>query len=147
MPTHDGDLVRDYHGRRWNRRFHFDDGSPSLTRQEFADDCDINRILAQFQKTGAMSHFAKYGPMYGDFSALDYQSAQNLIIRARQMFDDLPSAIRNLVATPAGFLDWVQDPKNAQTLVEMGLARSPSSPNPSDSVPGSGDTPPATGGG
>lgn len=121
MPINDGDLVRDYHGRRWNRRFHYDDGSPSLTRQEFADDCDINRILSQFQQTGAMSHFARYAPLYGDFTALDYQEAQNLIIRARQMFDDLPSAIRNLVATPAGFLDWVQDPKNEAEMRKHGL--------------------------
>jgi len=94
---------------------------PSATKQEFAQDCDINIILARFQRTGAMNHFAAYAPNYGDFSALDYQTAQNTLIRAQKMFDALPSSIRHLCSTPAGFLDFVQDPKNAEKMAELGL--------------------------
>lgn len=101
---------------------------PSLTRQEFADDCDINRILAKFQITGALNHFAKYSAEYGDFSACDLQEAQNLIIRARNMFDELPSKIRQEVATPEGFLAFVQDPKNLPRMRELGLANTPPPP-------------------
>lgn len=98
---------------------------PSRTKQEFKDDCDINRILARFQRTGALAHLAKYGPQYGDFSACDYQEAQNLILRARQMFDDLPSSLRREVATPEGFLTWIQDPANREKMATYGLLRTP----------------------
>lgn len=98
---------------------------PSMTKQEFADDCDINKILSKFQITGALNHFAKWAPSYGDFSACDFQEAQNLLIRARQMFDELPSSIRNMVATPQGFLDFVNDPANADKMLQLGLREAP----------------------
>lgn len=105
------------------RRVISDTTGPSLTRQEFKDDCDINRIMAQFQRTGALAHFSKYAPMYGEFTACDYQEAQNLLKRARDMFDALPSTIRKEVATPEGFLDFVQNPANADKMAELGLTR------------------------
>jgi len=111
---------------------------PSKTKQEFKDDCDINRILAKYQRTGALSHYAKYAATYGDFSSCDYQTAQNTILRAEKMFAELPSSIRNLVATPNGFLDFVQNPANAEKMRELGLTNTPSSPivpPPADSKP------------
>lgn len=105
------------------RRVIQDTGETSATRQEFKDECDINRILAGFQRTGALNHFAKYSGSYGDFSACDLQTAQNLLIRARQMFDELPSAIRREVSTPEGFLDFVQDPANAERMAALGLTK------------------------
>lgn len=105
---------------------------PSRTRQEFRNECDINRILASYQRTGALNHFAKYSGSYGDFTACDLQTAQNLLIRARQMFDELPSALRREVATPEGFLDFVQNPANAAKMAEYGLTKP---------VPGTDPTP------
>lgn len=98
-----------------------DSGLPSRTKQEFKDDCDVNRILARYQRTGALTHFSRFAPSYGDITALDYQTSQNLLIRARQMFDALPSNVRKHVSTPAGFLDFVQDPKNKSKMEEFGL--------------------------
>lgn len=105
------------------RRVITDTGTESRTRQEFKDECDINRILASYQRTGALNHFAKYSGSYGDFSACDLQTAQNLLIRARQMFDELPSAIRREVSTPEGFLDFVQNPANAEKMAALGLTK------------------------
>ena len=39
---------------------------PSMTKQSFKDECDINKIMAKFQKTGAIEHYAKHAPSYGD---------------------------------------------------------------------------------
>lgn len=108
--------------------FSLPEDTVSKTKQEFKDDCDINRILSKYQRTGALSHFATYAGSYGDFSACDYQTAQNTLIRARQMFDALPSSVRNLVSTPAGFLDFVQNPANQEKMRELGLM--PSKPVP-----------------
>lgn len=116
------------------RRVQTDASGVSATRQEFKNECDINRILSSFQRTGALDHFARYSGSYGDFTACDYQTAQNLIINARQMFDALPSKIRNLVSTPEGFLTFVQDPKNLDLMVEYGLCTRPSSSAPVSAV-------------
>lgn len=112
------------------RRVISDTTGPSRTRQEFRDECDINRILSSYQRTGALQHFAKYSGSYGDFTACDFQTAQNLIIRARELFDALPSNIRREVSTPEGFLSFVQDPKNADKMREYGLISEPSAPAP-----------------
>ena len=60
--------------------------APSLTLQQFKDECDINTIMARFRETGRyydLVSAAKYGaprvPQFGDFSnlgdALDQASA------------------------------------------------------------------------
>ena len=116
------------------------DSQPSRTKQEFKNDCDINRIMSKFQRTGALTHFANYSATYGDITALDYQTAQNTLIRARNLFDSLPSSVRKIVSTPAGFLDFVQDPKNAEKLIELGLRPKPVSAPAEPVTP----TPPAT---
>lgn len=140
MPKTDSTpIMREWMGQTWPRVQTRVSG-PSLTRQEFAEECNINQILDQFQRTGAMSHFAKYAPLYGEFDARDYQSAQNLLIRAREMFDALPSNVRQLVSTPAGFLEFVQDPANAEKMRELGL-RAPETPTPSQDNPRAGESP------
>lgn len=101
---------------------------PSLTKQEFAVDCDINHIMAKYQKTGAINHFAKYSAEYGDFSPCDLQEALHLVNRAQTMFDELPSSIRREVINPEGFLSFVQDPANRSRLDELGLTNTPAAP-------------------
>lgn len=129
------------------RRIQKPGGEDSMTRQEFKDDCDINRILKRFQLTGALSHFARFAPQYMEVSCNDFQEAQNLMIRARQMFDALPSAVRKECATPEGFLAFVSDPANAERMAELGLReRKPNDPAPPvvPSTPGA-SSPPASG--
>lgn len=128
------------------RRVYQPHGSePSMTKQEFKNECDINQILARYQKTGAINHFAKYAGSYGDFSACDLQEAHDLLTRARKMFDDLPSAVRREVATPEGFLDFVQNPANKARMAELGLTKAPLPPPvpvpPAASTGGPGGTP------
>lgn len=96
---------------------------PSQTKQEFKNDCDINSIMAKYQRTGALTHFAKYSPFYDDISPCDYQTAQNTLINARQMFDSLPSSIRDLTKNPEGFLAFVQNPANKAKMEELGLTK------------------------
>lgn len=98
-------------------------GGPTLTQQQFADTCDINKIMRKYQRTGAITHFAKYAPEYKDTTACDFQEALNLVNRARKMFDDLPSSIRAEVQTPEGFLAFVQNPANKTRMQELGLVK------------------------
>lgn len=116
---------RTSYGRSWVRLYQNIGAAPSATKQEFLQDSDINNIMRKYQRTGALTHFAKFSPMYGDFSPCDLQEAQNLVNKAAQMFAELPSSIRNLTQSPAGFLEFIQDPKNASQLEALGLIKSP----------------------
>ena len=45
----------------------YDGPQDNRTVQSFADSCDVNKILKRAQKTGTLSHIARYQPEYGDF--------------------------------------------------------------------------------
>ena len=107
----------------------------SLTQQAFVKDCDINGIMARYEKTGLLNHVAKYQGHYGDFSGpTDYHTAMNMVIAAREMFETLPSGLRKQFANDAGaFLQWANDPENEAAMREMGLL--PQSPLPSAEPP------------
>ncbi|WNK14507.1 MAG: internal scaffolding protein [Microvirus sp.] len=97
---------------------------PMITKQEFAQECDINHIMAKFQKTGLIDHVNKYPGGYGDFTNLptDYQSALNQIIQADEMFLSLPSGIRKQFENdPGQFLEFAENPANAEKMRDLGL--------------------------
>lgn len=91
-------------------------------RQSMRDECDINIIMARYLKTGAINHFAKHGGDYGFASSVGFHEAMNVVVKAEQMFADLPSAVRRRVGSPDGFLSFVQDASNEAELVELGLS-------------------------
>lgn len=106
-------------------------------KQSFADECNINKIMAKFQRTGVLVHYAKHAPQYQDVPAIDYLEALNVVADASSMFEELPSTIRaKFENDPARFLEFVQNPKNLEECRKLGLAN----PSPvSDTKP---DTPP-----
>ena len=118
----DGDDAgrREYAGCTWNRLTQVIDDEV-VVRQEFADDCDINRIVDRFMVTGAIDHVARFSPTFFDAGACDYQSVQNLLLRAREAFEGLPVSVKRVVASPAGFLAWIEDPANAEDVARFGL--------------------------
>lgn len=100
----------------------------SLTHQSMADECDINRIMLKWQKTGVIEHVKEYPGGYGDFTNApdDYQQSMNTVIEADNMFMTLPSSIRKRFHNdPAAFLDFVANPKNREELERLGLATAP----------------------
>lgn len=101
---------------------HFDHDD-NQARQSFKDECDINKIMAKFQKTGILDHYAKHAPQYMDIPAVDYHEALNVIATAESMFEELPSQARKKFGNdPEKFLEFVQNPDNAEELRELGLA-------------------------
>lgn len=92
------------------------------TKQEFKNDCDINRIMAKYVRTGVPPAGVGYG-RYGDFSAVpDYMAARNLMIKAEAQFAALPSKIRERFSNrPEDFLKFVADPKNFDEALTLGL--------------------------
>ena len=102
----------------------YDDG---LTKQEFKDSADINKILMRAQKQGTISHLAKYEPVYGDFADMpDLLTAHTRMERGMQIFSELPSEVRREFDQDAGaFFKYVNDPANKDKLAELlpGLAK------------------------
>lgn len=99
---------------------------PSMTKQSFKDEVDINNIMAKFQKTGAIKHFAKHAPTYGDATPIELMDAQNIIANSSSMFEELPSSIRKRFDNdPVKFLAFVQDEKNTDEMVKLGLKIQP----------------------
>jgi len=93
-----------------------------MTQQEFKDETDINTIMARYLKTGQVDFVNKHQPQYGDVSAVDFQTAMETVAVGRSMFADLPAAIRERFHnSPAEFLEFINDDKNAQEAAKMGL--------------------------
>lgn len=106
------------------RRVQFETTGESMTRQSHKKECDINVIVSRFNKDGVVTHIAKHGGSYGDVTGADYRTMMNQVVRAQEMFDELPSEVRKRFGNdPATFLDFVQDEKNLEELRKMGLAK------------------------
>lgn len=112
---------------------------PSLTKQSFKDECDINVIMRRFRKVQGADYLNRYqgylDGQFGDFSDVqDYRTAIDQIQQARGVFDALPSKVRSRFENdPAQFLDFVHNPANRDELVSMGLAEP--KPKFSDATP------------
>lgn len=120
----------------------FPEGS-GRTKQSFKDECDINKVMKRFEKTGVIGHVAKVQGRYGDFLGYEeYHQVMSKVALVQQMFESLPAKLRKRFANdPAEFLEFAQDTANAEELREMGLlpaappAREPDNAPPSDVEP------------
>lgn len=112
------------------------DPDEGMTRQANKDECDINKIMEKYQKTGVLNHISTYGAVYGDFLAIDFQEAQETILAGQNMFNDLPSSARKYFNNdPAEFMEFVHDPDNVDKLRELGLLIAQEAPETPDPVP------------
>jgi phage internal scaffolding protein len=109
------------HNPRRRVQLHFNDDT--LTHQSFREQCDINKIVARYKKTGIVEHLSSSEPRYGDFlDATDYHDSLNKVITAQGMFNDLPSTVRHKFKNdPAQFLDFAMNPENQKEMEELGL--------------------------
>lgn len=97
-------------------------GEKSRTQQQFKDETDIKVIVKNFTRTG-LAPMRTAVPLPGDFhEVFDFQSAQNLLVRAKQAFMELPSGTRKRFGhDPAEFVAFVANPENGDELVKLGL--------------------------
>lgn len=95
------------------------------THQSFKDECDINVLMSKYERTGQLPEMIKKNPVYGDFSnPVDFQHAQNMVIKVNQQFNALDARVRERFANePQKFLEWVSDPKNADEMASLGLMK------------------------
>lgn len=100
---------------------------PSLTKQSFRDECDINNILKKYNRAMGIDFLNQYqGYLAGKFedvsAVVDYRTALHQIDEARRVFDAMPSKVRaRFENDPQNFLEFMADSKNRDEAISLGL--------------------------
>ncbi len=101
--------------------FHSDEYTDGRTKQAFKDQTDINKILAKAARGDAITHLAKHGATYGDFTDIDdLLTATRRLEKGKMIFADLPGEVRREFSNDVGaFFNYVNDPKNVENLERL----------------------------
>lgn len=96
---------------------------PTLTKQEFAEEVDINTIVERFGVTGEMPQNVRV-PLTSEFvETMDYRTSIDKIREADDAFMQFPAKIRAEFENDAAkFVAFVSDPANVDKVREWGLA-------------------------
>lgn len=99
-------------------------GDPGATKQSFKRECTISEMVAKARRTGVLPYVQDKPGLYGDFSKVPtYQEALNVVLRAEEQFGGLDAAVRDRFANdPVRFLAFMEDPKNVEEAIRLGLA-------------------------
>lgn len=99
---------------------------PSLTKQSFAEEADINVLMERFVRTGYFPSVDDLGgpqPMYGDFSeGVDYMEALERVRQANDSFAALDARVRDRFRNdPALLLEFLSREENRGEALKLGL--------------------------
>lgn len=103
-------------------------GGDSMTQQQFADECDVNNILANYLRTGDISLISKGQGFYGDVSdyPVDFITAMQVVQDAEARFAELPAKVRERFGNdPANFLTFIDNSDNRDEAIKLGLIAVP----------------------
>ncbi len=126
------------------------DECPNNTQQNQKDQCDINRIMSRFERTGVLQ--GPQGPgseaQFGDFSeCTDYRSSLERIFKIDGLFEQLSAkAKKKFKNDPQRLFEFLENPKNREEAIELGLVEKPEPPQ-EPKTPPAVETPPADEGG
>lgn len=99
---------------------------PSRTKQEFAEECDINTIVKRFGITGKLPVGVRM-PQYGDFTEIgSFHEAANAIAAANESFSAMPADVRSRFNNdPAAFVEFCGNEANRDEAIKLGLVVAP----------------------
>lgn len=119
----DGEALRDFYVEHEPVDLYCDPDE-GMTRQEFADECDINVLMATYERTGALNHFNRVEPQYLDVSDVpDLPRSIAIIEAANAAFMTLPASTRREFDNdPVKFVEFAQNPDNLEKMREWNLA-------------------------
>lgn len=101
-----------------------DVGGEQITKQAFKDEVDINNILKKYQATGILPNNSRAAlAQFGDFSGVpSYRDSLDQVMKAQEMFSELPAAVRNRFRNdPGELITFLADKNNRDDAVRMGL--------------------------
>lgn len=95
----------------------------SRTKQQFKDECDINTILQRYERQGIDPAVLQANPQYLDLTdSQTFEEAATIVANAKSLFEELPTAVKvKFNNSPKAFLEFAEDPKNGEQMVEWGL--------------------------
>jgi phage internal scaffolding protein len=95
---------------------------PSLTQQQFKDECDINNIIRNYTQTGELPLSNRVGQFLDVSHITDYQTALHTVMEAEQAFLQIPANIRTRFEnSPQQLVDFLYDSKNKDEAIKLGL--------------------------
>lgn len=102
------------------------------TKQSFKDECNINSIIAKYQRTGMMDHVRDNPGVYADVAEIgDYHEMTRKIRKAQESFDSLTPELRSRFNNdPGKLIAFMSDPKNVDEAITLGLVNKPKTPTP-----------------
>ncbi|QCQ84636.1 internal scaffolding protein [Blackfly microvirus SF02] len=118
----DGEVIRDFYVEHAPVDLACpDDG---MTRQEFADECDINVLMATYERNGQLTHINAGSPQFLDVSDVpDLPRAIAVMEAAEKAFMTLPASVRREFDNSAvNFVDYAADRGNLDQMRKWGLA-------------------------
>lgn len=109
------------------------DDTPSMTRQEFAKDCDINVLMAHYDKNAIVPPMNSKEPQYFDASSVpDFREALDIAREANEAFMRVPAIVRKELDNDVHeFVKYAADPANVDNMRKWGLAE----PAPVETAP------------
>lgn len=102
-----------------------------LVQHHMQAECDVNTIMARYERTGELQHVASMAAEYGDYyDVTDYKTGAERLLAAEALFMELPARLRDRFNNdPAQFIGFATDEKNIDELRSLGLAE-PLPPDP-----------------
>ena len=96
-----------------------------LVEESHAQMLDINRMVKKYSVGEIQQQATAFEGVYGDFDDIDYQTALTKIAKADEIFNQIPSEIRQQFNNSAGqFIDFVTNPQiTNEQLLEKGLVK------------------------
>lgn len=102
-------------------------GQPSLTKQQFKDECNLGKLMKRYINHGIPPPSAGGNPTYGNFTTVDdYFDAVNKLKEAQEQFDALPSKLRDRFNNaPSELLMFLLNEKNREEAIALGIIPAP----------------------
>lgn len=102
-----------------------------LTQQSAKDECDINVIIDRIKRGADLPSTADAPPRYADFTSIptDLRECLNTVRLADELFMSMDAKVRRRFDNdPAKMLDFLNDEKNRQEAIDLGLVEAPPKP-------------------
>lgn len=104
-----------------------------LVEQNHKASTDINNIIARhggYEAVEAVAMMQSNMFRFDDVTGNDFSEAMNILVKAREHFDELPVKVRKeFDYNPGKFLDYVQNPDNLDEMIKRGFV-TPVEPKP-----------------
>lgn len=112
------------------------DEEPGAVQAE-KDACDVNKIMAKYIRADILNYTRRIQAAYGDFSNVEsYQKALQDVQEAQDAFMELPAHLRaKFENDPAQLMTFLQDPRNLDEAVKLGLVNPPAQVAPPAPAP------------